>query len=194
MKSTFKRFAGYYAIVAGVAGFLYSLAFIVLKNNLLSALFLFFGAFFATAAITALYEQLRDSEPAFALWAFILALAGALGSLVHAGYDLSNAIHAPAALNQDLPSAVDPRGLATFGLAGLGLLVFAWLIGQGKKFPRNLGYLAYLSALLMLLLYLGRLIILQATSLVIVVPALLEGFLVNPLFYIWLGVVFLRRK
>ena len=37
MKSSFKRFAGYYAVFAGAAGFLYSVAFIILKNNLLSA-------------------------------------------------------------------------------------------------------------------------------------------------------------
>jgi len=79
-------------------------------------------------------------------------------------------------------------------LAGIGLLVFSALIVRGKSIPRNLGYLGYLSAILMIILYLGRLSILQATSLVIVIPALLEGFLVNPIFYIWLGIVFLRKK
>ena len=194
MKTSFKRFAGYYAFLAGVAGFLYSLAFIVLKSDLLSALFLLLGGLLATAPLLALYEQLRESEPPFALWGLLLALAGALGSLVHAGFDLANAIHAPASLNADLPSAVDPRGLATFGLAGIGLFVFSWLIVRSGKFPRNLGWLGYLSAALMVILYLGRLIVLQATSLVIVIPALLEGFIVNPVWYIWLGVSLLRKK
>ena len=48
--------------------------------------------------------------------------------------------------------------------------------------------------MLMIILYLGRLIVLQSTSLVIVIPALLEGFIVNPLWYIWLGFMFLRSK
>ena len=194
MKSTFKHFAGYYAVVAGVAGLLYSVAFILLKNNLLSALLLLLGGLFATAATIELYEQLRESEASFALWGLVLALAGAIGSVMHAGYDLSNALHVPATINSDLPSAADPRGLMTFGLAGIGLLVFSALIVRGKSIPRNLGYLGYLSAILMIILYLGRLSILQATSLVIVIPALLEGFLINPIFYIWLGVVFLRNK
>ena len=43
-------------------------------------------------------------------------------------------------------------------------------------------------------LYLGRLIVLTPTSLVIVVPALLNGFLINPALYIWLGVVLLRDQ
>ena len=55
-------------------------------------------------------------------------------------------------------------------------------------------YLGYVSAILMILLYLGRLIILQATSLAIVIPALLEGFIVNPLWYIWLGLTLMRNQ
>ncbi len=109
MKSTFDRFAGYFVILAGLAGFLYSIAFIVLKSSLLSALFLLLGGFFATAAILALYQRVRDAEPSFTLWAALFALAGALASVVHAGYDLSNAIHPPATLNPDLPSPIDPR-------------------------------------------------------------------------------------
>jgi hypothetical protein len=172
MKASFKRFAGINAVLAGVAGLLYSLAFIVLKSNLLSALFLLLGAFFASAALIALYEQLRETDTPFALWGFLLALAGALGSLIHAGYDLANAINPPAGVNADLPSSIDPRGLATFGLAGIGLFVFSWLMVRSGKFPGGLGWLGYLSAVLMLVLYLGRLIILQATSSVIAIPAL----------------------
>jgi hypothetical protein len=194
VKTTFQRFAGYYALLAGLAGFLYSIAFIFLKSNLLSALFLLVGGLFATAAILAVYQLVRETEQTFALWAVLFALAGALGSAVHAGYDLSNAIHPPATLNPDLPSPIDPRGLATFGLAGIGLFVFSWLILRGHKFPSSFAWLGYLSAVLMLVLYLARLVILDATNPVVVIPALLEGFIVNPIWYIWLGVLLLRRQ
>jgi hypothetical protein len=43
-------------------------------------------------------------------------------------------------------------------------------------------------------LYLGRLIVLDPTSPVILVPALLNGFLVNPALYIWLGLALLRGR
>jgi hypothetical protein len=194
MQSKFWRFAGVLSILAGVAGFLYSLAFIVLKNDLLSALLLLLGGLSATAPLIALYLQSRDTDAPLALWGILFALAGAVGSAVHAGYDLSNAIHPPAVLNADLPSPVDPRGLATFGLAGIGLFVLAWLILRGHSFPASFGYIGYISATLMLLLYLGRLVVLQATSLLIAIPAVFEGFLVNPLWYIWLGMLLLRRK
>jgi len=157
----------------------------------LSALFLLLGGLFGTAALTALYERLRDTDSAFALWGLLFALMGAIGSTIHGCFDLSNALHPPATLS-DLPNPVDPRGLLTFGFASIGLFVFSWLILQSASFSKNFGYLGYLSAVLMIVLYLGRLIVLQATSPVIVIPALLEGFLINPIWYIWLGVTLLR--
>ena len=192
MKSTFERFAGYGAILAGVSGFLYSVVFIFLKNDLLSAVFLLLGGLFATAGITALYERLREADATFALWGFLFVLAGAIGSIIHGGFDLSNALHPPANLNTDLPNPIDPRGLLTFGLAGIGLFVFSGLVVRSGSLSKNFGYLGYLSAIFMIILYLGRLIVLQATSMVIVIPALLEGFIVNPIWYIWLGMLFLR--
>ncbi len=85
-------------------------------------------------------------------------------------------------------------GLLTFGVAGSGLFVVAWLIVGGWAFPRGLGYLGYLLALLLVMLYLGRLIVLRATSPVILVPAVLAGFLANPIWYIWLGITLWRSK
>jgi hypothetical protein len=57
-----------------------------------------------------------------------------------------------------------------------------------------LGYLAYLSAVLLVVLYLGRLIVLDPTNPLILVPALLNGFLVNPALYVWLGLALLRGR
>jgi hypothetical protein len=192
MNTSFEKFAGWTAILAGASGFLYSIAFIVLRSNLLSAFFLMLGGLFSTAALTALYQRLRGTESGFALLGLLLALSAALGSAIHGGYDLSNVLHPPASLNPDLPNPIDPRGLLTFGVAGLGLFLLSWLMTQEMRFPKGLAYLGILSAILMIVLYLGRLIILQATSLVIVIPALLEGFIVNPIWYIWLGLTFFR--
>ena len=193
MKTSFEKFAGWSAILAGLSGLLYSVSFIVLRNNLLSALFLMLGGLFSTAALTALYQRLRETESGFALLGFLLSLSAALGSAIHGGYDLANALHPSTSADANLPNAIDPRGLLTFGVAGLGLFVLSWLATQDLSFPKGLGYLGYLSALLMVVLYLGRLIILEATNLVIVVPALLEGFIVNPLWYLWLGRYFIKR-
>lgn len=194
MKTSFEKFAGWSAILAGLSGFLYSISFIVLRDNLFSALFLLLGGLFSTAALTALYQRVRELESGFALLGFLLGLSAALGSAIHGGYDLANALHPPASSSMNLPNAVDPRGLLTFGVAGLGLFVLSWLVTQDLRFPKGLAYLGYISAILMIVLYLGRLIILEATNLAIVVPALLEGFIVNPLWYVWLGRTLVRRQ
>jgi hypothetical protein len=194
MKTSFEKFAGWGAILAGLSGFLYSISFIVLRDELLSALFLMFGGLFSTSAVTALYQRLRGTESGFVLLGFLLSLCAAIGSVIHGGYDLANAIHPPAADIADLPSAIDPRGLLTFGVSGLGLFLLSWLMSREVRFPGGLAYLGYLSAILMIVLYLGRLILLQATSPVIVIPALVEGFIVNPIWYGWLGLTFLRNQ
>jgi hypothetical protein len=121
----------------------------------------------------------------------LLAVVAAVGSAIHGGYDLANAIHASgeaAAGLANLPSQIDARGLLTFGVAGVGLLALAALIVTGGRLPKGLGFLGFVLGVLLILIYLGRLIVLDATSLLIVVPAALTGFLINPIWYIWLGV------
>jgi hypothetical protein len=192
--ASFERFAGACAVLAGITGFLYAVAFIILQNVLLSGLFLMLVGLFTSAALVAVYQRLRETDASFALFALLLGLAGALGSAVHGGYDLANAINPPSSSMPDLPNPVDPRGLLTFGVMGIALFIVAWLIGRGGQFPRGLGYLGYVSAVLLVVLYLGRLIVFNPASPVILVPALLNGFLVNPIFYLWLGLALLRRQ
>jgi hypothetical protein len=186
------RALGLVSIATAIAGVGYAVSFVILKDALLSALFLLLGGVLATPVLVAVRERLRETAPVASSWAILLAIAGALGSAVHGGYDLANTMHPPAVANADLPNPVDPRGLLTFGLAGLALVVLGALIARSGALPRWLGYLACLNGALLVLLYLGRLVILDPTSLAIVIPALLTGFLLNPLWYGWLGVWFLR--
>ena len=188
--AAYEDIAGIAALLTGLAGFLYAVAFIVLKNAGLSALFLLVGGLLSTAVLVALYGRLRRIDEPMALLGLILSLAGAFGAAIHGGYDLSNALHPPAS-TPDLPSGIDPRGLLTFGVAGLGLCVFAWLIGRDRRFPAGLSLVGYLAALLLIVLYLVRLIVLDAKSPIVAGPALLDGFVVNPAWYLWLGLTLL---
>jgi len=95
------------------------------------------GGLFATAGITALYERLREADSILALCGFLFVLVGAIGSIIHGGFDLSNALHPPANLNTDLPNPIDPRGLLTFGLAGIGLFVFSGLVMRSGSLSRT---------------------------------------------------------
>ena len=196
---SFERSSGATAIVVGIGGFLYSISFVIVARSspdagrLLSSLFLMLGGVLGIQVMAAIYRRLRDVDAGFALAGFMFGFAGALGSAIHGAYDLANVLHPPAtALGADFPNAIDPRGVLTFGLAGIALIVFARLMTRGGGFPHGLGMLGYLSGILLVLIYLARLIILDATSPLVLAPAALEGFIVNPVWYVWLGMRFWR--
>jgi hypothetical protein len=189
----FERFAGLCALLAGIGSFLYALVFLVLHNTGLSALVLLLVGLLSAAALVAVYLRLHETDAAFALWAFLLSVTGALGSAIHGGYDLALALH-PVPSMPAFPNPIDPRGLLSFGVAGLGLALLAWLIVRGHRFPPRLGYLGYVAAILLLILYFGRLTVLDPRSPVIAVPAILSGFLINPAWYIWLGLELWRGR
>jgi hypothetical protein len=192
------RFGGWCAVLAAIGGLLYAISFVVISRSdpalggLLSALFLTLNGLLASGVIATLYERLRPAHPTAALWALLLGSAGALGASIHGGYDLANAINPPAGFNADMPNAIDPRGLLTFGIAGLALWVLAWLMRRDSRFPRGLIYLGFLLAALLICIYLARLIILSPANPLLLIPVLLAGFIVNPAFYLWLGIVLLR--
>jgi hypothetical protein len=198
-EGSFERFGGLCAILAGVGGVLYAIAFVIVARSapalgaFLSALLLTCNGLLASSVMAALYQRVRSASPAAALWALVLGSVGALGATIHGGYDLANAFHPPAGLPTDLPSQIDPRGLLTFGVSGIALLINAGLIRRDSAFPRGLGLLTYLLGALLLLIYLARLIILSPANPILLAPVLLTGFLVNPAWYLWLGRTFLVR-
>src|SRR5581483_5299026 len=183
---SYRRVAGAGALLAGGTGFLYALAFVILRNDLLCALFLLLGGLCATVALVGVYERLRATDASFALLALLVSVVGALGATIHGGYDLANTLHRPATVPA-LPNAIDPRGLLTFGLTGLGVFVIAWLMGRSGSFPNRLQLVGYGLAILLVALYLSRLIILEAANPLVVVLAVLSGFVANPVWYVWLG-------
>ncbi len=193
--ASFERLAGACAILTAIAAFLYAVAFVLLQEELLSALFLMVMGLLSTAVLVAVYGRLRETDASSALLALVLGVAGALGSAVHGGFDLANSVNPPAStLVEEIPNPIDPRGLLSFGVAGVALLVVGWLVVRGRRFPIVVGYLAYLSAILLVVLYLGRLIVLDPTSPVILLPALLNGFLINPAFYLLVGMALLSGR
>lgn len=193
VSSSYERFAGVCAVLTGVVGLAYAVAFVILRSPSLSALCLLLGGLLGTVTLVAVYARLRETDASVALLALLLGVTGAMGAAIHAGYDLSNVLHPPAAVNLDMPSQIDPRGMLTFGIAGLGLWAMAWLILRGGQFPRGLGYLGYVTAVLLIVVYLARLIVLDASSPLVLAPAALVGFIANPVWYVWLGLSLWRN-
>src|SRR5438477_2847943 len=176
--ASFESFAGISAVAVGALGLLYSVAFVVLNQPALYSLFELLGGVLTTVVLVALYRRLRESDESFALWGVLLGLASAIGSAIHGGYDLALAINPPKAdvlSDANVPFLVDPRGLMTFGVAGIGLFVVAWLMTRNSFFPKNLAYLGYVLAVLLVVLYLARLIIVDPKSVAVRLPAALAG-------------------
>ena len=161
---------------------------------LLSSIFLTSIGLLSTVVLVAVYDRLRETNATSAILALVLGLVGALGSAVHGGYDLAIALSLPALAPGDLPSQIDPRGLLTFGVSGIALFIVACLICRGRQFPIGLAYLGGVSAVLLVLLYLGRLTVQDPTNPVVLVPAVLNGFLVGPAWYLWMGGVLLVTR
>lgn len=185
--STYQKFAGVCGIVAGIAGLVYLISFFILGNPaaLLPAIALLLAGFFTTAALVGVYQCVREVNEGFALWGLILGLAGALGAAIHSAFDLSNALHPPAT-PFDYASPIDPRGFLTFAIAGLALIVLAWLITQVGTLPHALGYLGIVTGILLVLLYFAYLILLNATSPIVLILIIISG-LAQPIWYLWLG-------
>lgn len=189
----FKKDSCISSYLAGIAWLLYAYYFVIAKDVLLSSLFLMLGGLFATKVFIALYRMLKEEDGGFSAVVLVLGVAGTLGTMIHGGYDLANAINPPIGLNLSLPSQIDPRGLMAFGVTGLAVLKASWLMGKSSKFPKNLSSLGLLSGILLIIIYLGRLIVLDPTSPVLKYPILIEGFIVNPIWYLWLGKVFQEK-
>jgi uncharacterized protein DUF4386 len=191
--SSFQRWAGYSAIGTGIGGFLYSVAFILIARPApqlgagLSWVLLMIGGLLATVVMVALYERLREVDRSLALLALLLAAVGALGSTIHGGYELATIVTFGTASGSFQANPLDPRGLVTFGFAGLGLLGFATLMRRSPAFPGGLGVLGMVTGIALIVVYLGRLILFYPTNPVVLVAAGLTGFILAPAWYIWLG-------
>ena len=75
----------------------------------------------------------------------------------------------------------------------LAFLVFGWLIVRGTDIPRYVGRLALLAAVLLLIVYFGRLIVLNPKRPVIKWVAVVSGLVANPAFYLAYGRFLLTR-
>jgi hypothetical protein len=200
----YERLAGIAAYLAGFGGFVYSVAFIggvVLgaapeAGTAVASSALLVGGLLTIVVLIAVYGRVRAEGPELAILGLAFSVLGAMGASVHGGYDLSNVLHPPITdviAANELPSAVDPRGLLTFGFAGLGVLALSALLRRSGTAPRALGTLGMVLGALLVVVYLGRLVVLDPTNPLVAGPAALVGFVLSPVFYLWLGTILRRR-
>lgn len=190
MTHHFQRTAGLAAILAALIGLLYSVSFVILQNALLYSICLMIGGLLSLVVMVALFERLGEVDAQVAMLGLMLGAVSALGAAIHGGYDLANVLHPPADLPAGvaaLPSQIDPRGLLTFGVAGLAVLIAGGLMRRHPRFSPGFAALTFVLGGLLIVVYLGRLIVLTPASPLVLLPAALTGFVVNPLWYLLLG-------
>jgi hypothetical protein len=194
MSNRFQKFSGVCGILAGVAGLLYLVFFIVYKNPaaLLPALALLAVGLFASATLVGLYQAVRKADEGFALFGLLLGFAGAIGAAAHAAFDLANALHPPATPFA-YANPVDPRGFLTFAAAGVAAMVLSWLILQSNALPRTVGYLGIVAGILLILLYIVYLLTLDALNPVVLALIVVTG-LLQPVWYLWIGWVLQKER
>jgi hypothetical protein len=203
MTRSFERFAGALAVAAGAGGFLYSLFFVLylergsVGSAKVAAALLFGGGLVVSVVAVALWGRLRAVDPGFAAVALVLGVLSGAGSAIHGAYDLANFIKPPGVLPAavgNLPNPVDPRGLMTFGLAGVAVLLASWLIVRGAPLPERLGRFGFLVGALLVVVYLGRLIVLNPKNPFLLTVAVVSGFLTTPAWFVWLGMNLRRTE
>jgi hypothetical protein len=128
----------------------------------------------------------------FALLGFLLGIGGAGGATVHAAFDLNNNLHPPQ-VPFGYANPIDPRGFLTFVITGLALIILSWLILRDRKLPTPVAYIGFVLGGLQVLLYLAYLILFDAANPLVLVLVIATG-LLQPVWYLWVGRVFLQRK
>jgi hypothetical protein len=182
---SFARFSSVCAYLAAFAGLGYSIVFVATTDDDtrfgegLEGGFLLAGGMLAVAVAAGLYEHVRERDPGFALLALLLGAGGGFGAAIHGAYELAVAVEG--AEGADLPSAIDPRGFLTFGVTGAAVALFASLL---RARLRTIGFVF---ALLLAILWIGRLVGGDADDAALLVPAALAGFVANPLWYVSVG-------
>lgn len=196
MSTSFARLAGWCSVVAGLAALGYSVTFAVVVQDgerwaqWASSLLLAGGALVALPVVIALFLRVRAVDEGFALLAVAVGLLGAAGTLFHAMFDLGNLANDPGQ-TFDFPSPTDPRGFATFLLAGLTIGLFSVLLGR-TGVPRGLVRLGVVVAVLLAWVWLGRLTALDPKAAWVAPAVVGSGFVGVPVWYCWVGRLLLR--
>jgi hypothetical protein len=150
------------------------------------------GAIATIPVVVAIFRRLRETDEGFALTALVLGLLGALGGILHGGYELA-ALETPPASGYNPGVEAVTKGVLRYGSAGLSLFLVGWLIVRSGRLPRLLGYVGMFGGALLVLIYFGRLFdFITPASHTSLIPPFLYGFIVHPIFYGTLGALLWR--
>lgn len=186
-----ERLAGPCATAVGIGGLLYGALFawiVVGAPDWVPEVWfalLALGGLVSVAVAVALYQRLRATDEGLALTSLLFGLAGALGGVVHGGFNLAGQIN-PASVGDAV--SPDPGGVFRYLTAGVALLLVGWLVVEGRVLPIRWGQVALASGAVLVFIYVGRLYdFITPGDRLTLIPPLLYGLILHPLLYLWLG-------
>jgi hypothetical protein len=199
MSRRFERLAGYCSLFVGLGALAYAIIFITIVegNTETEPWFatLMLGAITTVPVLVGLYCRFAEFDQGLSLTFLTLGLFGALGGIVHGGYELALLTTPPDVEIGAYPGPESvAKGVLRYLVAGLALLLVAWLVWSSGLLPRGIAYLAGLGGVLLVFIYIGRLYdFITPGDYVSLLPPLVYGLAVHPLLYGWIGLTFLRR-
>jgi hypothetical protein len=141
-------------------------------------------ALIAAGALAASVATVGMSELAGGSTARWLAPFGVGYALLSATHGVYAAIQAGQGLAAGDLSATDPRGLATFGLAGIWMLALGLTARGAAAFPRNLTLIAIAGGIDLIVLFFAT--VAGSTTLILLTGGL-ASVVLGPAFWIWSG-------
>ena len=133
---SFERFAGLCSLGVAFGAIAFAAVFAVIVGGSSQGkpffALLLVGAVASVPVVVAIYQRLRETDEAFALTALVLGLFGALGGILHGGYELA-ALQTPPSEGYYPGLESVTKGVLRYGAAGLALLVIGWLILRGGR-------------------------------------------------------------
>ena len=184
--ATFRRMAGWCAYGIAVLSLLYAGVYLGLvrpdpTNATASALangFIGLSGILATFAVIAIGDKV---DGAAGRW---LRVVGVGWALLSAAHGMFSAVSAAQGLPTGDLSATDPRGFATFGLAGLWSITLGFAIRSGTSFPRPLGTIALVNGVDLVVLFFATA---TGAGTLVLVTGGLASLILGPVQWAWLG-------
>jgi hypothetical protein len=185
-EAVFRRTASWCAYGIAALSLLYAGVYLGLvrpdpTNTTASALangFIGISGILATFAVIAIGDKVGGTA---GRWLRVVGVGWALLSAAHGVFSAISDAQGLAAV--DL-SATDPRGFATFGLAGLWSIVLGLAIRSGTSFPRRLGVVALHDGVDLVVLFLATA---TGAGTLVLITGGLASVILGPLQWAWIG-------
>lgn len=185
---SFLRAGGYAGILLAVTSWAAVVAYYTVGLGLFQGLYALI-AFWALVGITAVHYRIRDAGPAWAAFATLVGAIAAVGTIAGGLYEV--ALLQGGARELSAVNPANPLNVMTFGLTGIWFLIVSILMLRTAGMPTLLAVLGFVAVAD---LEVGFLASLAGIAPLVTLTAIVAGAVGGPLFWLWLGIVLLKKS